>query len=140
MANWISMPGNAIVSDHDSPVNIEYHSHGSIVKPKPGASFPCRGVFHAYIPSAPNGSPKAKHVSVKHTHILSKTCKAQVFHGSNMLYECTPAAPHEFLDIANLTVNINAEGEHLGWGVSVTVEFTGTSSILLVSSITMQFQ
>lgn len=57
-----------------------------------------------------------------------------------MLYEGVPTPPHEYLDIANLNVNIDAEGEHLGWGVSVTVEFTGTSSVLLVSSITMQFQ
>ena len=56
-----------------------------------------------------------------------------------MLYKCVPTAPHEFLDIANMNVNIDAEGEHLGGGITVTVEFSGTSSILLVSSVTMQF-
>lgn len=140
MANWISMPGNCIVSDHDCPVVIEYHANGAIVKPKHGASFPCKGVFHAYVPSAPNGSPKAKHVCIKHTHILSKTCCAEVFHGSNMLYRGAPKAPHENFDIADMNVNIDAEGEHLGWGVSISVEFSGSSSILLVSAITMQFQ
>jgi hypothetical protein len=139
MANWISMPGNAIVPDHDFPVQIEYHSNGAIVRPKAAAIFPCKGVFHAYIPSAPNGSTKVKQISIKHTHILSKTTKAQLFHGSNLLWEGAPKPPHSFVDIAHLETNIDAEGEHLGWGVTVQVDFSGTSSILLVSSITIQF-
>src|SRR5579871_2569084 len=139
MANWIAVPGNAIVPDFTSPVQIEYHPDGAIIKPKAGsAAFPSHGIFHAFVPSAPNGSSKVKKIHIKHAHILSKTTKVQIYHGNNMQYQGTPTPPSTAVDINNLECNIDAEPEHLGWGISVTVNFAGPSSVLLVSSITME--
>ena len=141
MANWIAVPGNAIVSDFTHPLQVEYHPDGAIIKPNAGpVAFPAKGIFHAYIPSAPNGSSKVKKLQIKHAHILSKTVKVQIYHGNNMLYQGVPISPSTAVDINHQVCNIDAEPEHLGWGVSVTVEFAGPSSVLLVSSISLEFQ
>jgi hypothetical protein len=79
-------------------------------------------------------------MEIRYNHIFSKTTKVEIYHGSNMIFQDLPKPPTGMVDINNLAINVDAEGEHLGWVISVTVQFTGTSSVLFVSSITMEFQ
>lgn len=136
-ANWISVQGNTIVSDFDHPVVIEYHRNGAVIKPKGSAT---TGVFHACLPNSPNGSAKLEKLEIRHTHILSKTKEIEIYHDNNIMYKGLPSSPTSQVDISNVYLNIDGEPERFGWGVSVTVEFSGSSSVLFVSSLTMRFK
>lgn len=92
------------------------------------------------MPSAPSGSAKACDLQIKHTDILTKTKKVQIYHGSNMLFEASPTPPATHLGVANMLLDIDDTGEHFGWGISLTSEFVGPSSILLLSSVSLHFK
>ncbi|KAH0563504.1 hypothetical protein GP486_001925 [Trichoglossum hirsutum] len=134
MADWISVPGNVIVSDADSPVVIANHADGAMVKPSGGN---LKGVFHVSVPSAPNGSAKLKKLEVRHTHILSKTVGIKIVYGNSLMYD-SQASPLNIASIDNL--GIDGEPDRFAWDVAIEVEFSGQNSILLVSCVTLTFQ
>lgn len=136
-ANWVSVQGNTIVSDFDHPVVIEHHRNGAVIKPKGSAN---SGVFHACLPSAPNGSSKLEKLEIRHTHILSTTKEIEIYQDNNIMYRSPDSKTCSHVDIASVHLNIDGRPEHFGWGVSVTVEFSGSSSVLFVSSLTMTFK
>jgi len=136
-ANWVSVQGNTIVSDFDHPVVIEHHRNGVAIKPFGSAS---TGVFHACLPSAPNGSSKLWKLEVRHTHVLSTTKEIEIYHDNNIMYRSPDSKESSHVDIASMHLNIDGDPEHFGWSVSVTVEFSGSSSVLFVSSLTMTFK
>jgi len=136
-ANWVSVQGNTIVSDFEHPVVIEYHRNGAVIKPKGGATM---GVFHACLPNSPNGSAKLDKLEVRHTHILSKTTEIEIHHDNSIMYKGLPSSPSDAVDISSVHLNVDGDPDHFGWGVSITVEFLGSSSVLFVSSLTMTFK
>ena len=136
MANWVSVQGNSIVSDFTNDVQLEYHPGGVLIKPRAGANFPYRGVFHANLPSAPNGSTTVKRMEIKHHDHFVKPKKFEIFHGAKpVCFGDDSTYPNIF--------EVDVEGgspEHLGWTVSVAVEFLSAKAQLTVESVTLEFK
>ena len=71
--------------------------------------------------------------------MLSTTTEIEIYHDNNIMYR-SPDSKSSEVDIASVHLNVDGDPGHFGWGVSVTVEFSGSSSVLFVSSMTMTFK
>jgi hypothetical protein len=132
MAHWISVPGNAIVSDFSRPVRIENSPYNAKVKPKAGATFPYTGIFHASLPSLQNVKEKEiNHLGVEY----SRTCscatptKYEIFYGGDRVagkdIDMSVDIGHENLVIRWPRSRNLDSGGWGGWGVSITIKFGG---------------
>jgi hypothetical protein len=130
MTHWISVPGNAIVSDFCRPVRIENSPSNAKVKPKAGATFPYTGIFHASLPSS-RSPGEINHLGVEYGRTCScaTPTKYEIFYGGDRVAGKDIDTSVDISD-ENLVIrwprsrNLDSGGWG-GWGVSITIKFGG---------------
>jgi hypothetical protein len=122
VADWVSVHGNAAVSDASFPVVIANYSGEAVVAPNLATEHWSRGVVHFPLPSAPSGNHKPIRLLADFETAMTVVQRVEIYSGGSEIYgmSLTDDETLECLNLSSVCTQGVQEGR-CGHGINVTI-------------------